>query len=155
MIEELIFKLEAEANSEADLHAWCQTELATNEQTRENKQAEVESLTATSEKLTAEIAQLSAEITALSDAIAEIRASQATATKIRSEEKATNAQTVADAKEAQEAVELATKVLRDFYTKAANAGSLLQGATQSSAAIGAEMEARAKAPYTGMQDEST
>merc|ERR1719277_2921951 len=145
MIEDLIFKLEAEQNSEADLHSWCTTELSTNKQTRENKAAEVESLTAESEKLAAESARLIEEITSLSDAVAEIRGQQAEATKIRGEEKATNAQTVADAKEAQAAVEAATKVLRDYYTKAADASLL-----QDTAALGQEMtRASDAAPYKG------
>merc|ERR1719379_1953594 len=41
------------------------------------------------------------------------------ATEIREKEKAENLQTIADAKEAQEAVEQALKVLRDFYAKQA------------------------------------
>merc|ERR1719171_2201921 len=100
MIKAMIVKLMEEANSEADHKAYCDTELATNKQTRENKAAEVEELTAAVEKHTAEIEQLAVEITQLSDAIAEIRKQQAEATKIRNEEKATNAETVADAKEA-------------------------------------------------------
>merc|ERR1719261_1622407 len=42
MIKDLIVKLMEEANSEADHKAYCDTELATNKQTRENKAAEVE-----------------------------------------------------------------------------------------------------------------
>merc|ERR1711957_362099 len=115
MIKELIVKLMEEANSEADHHAYCETELATNKQTRDNKASEVEDLSAESDKLTAEVTQLAEEITQLSDDIAEIKGKQAEATKIRTEEKATNAETVADAKEAQIAVSKATQVLKDFY----------------------------------------
>merc|ERR1719326_1841859 len=99
MIKDLIVKLMEQANSEADHKAYCDTELATNKQTRENKGAEVEELTATVEKLTAESAQLAVEITELSDAVAELRKQQAQASEIRAEEKAKNTQTVADAKE--------------------------------------------------------
>merc|ERR1719487_1943592 len=101
--------------------------MATNKQTRENKAAEVEELTATSEQLTAKSEELSEQIASLSEAIAAITAQQKEATKIRAEEKATNAQTVADSKEAQTAVELATKVLKDFYSKMPGA-ALVQGA---------------------------
>mmetsp|Transcript_52470 Transcript_52470/g.119952 ORF Transcript_52470/g.119952 Transcript_52470/m.119952 type:complete len:657 (-) Transcript_52470:15-1985(-) len=132
MIKDLIVKLMEEANAEADHNAFCSTELATNKQTRENKAAKAEDLAATADKLTADIALLAEEITKLADDIASIMAEQAEATKLRGDEKAINAQTVADAKDGQEAVERAIKILREFYTKAE--GSFVQE------------------PYKGMQD---
>jgi len=119
--------------------------LATNKQTRENKQAEVDELSAEIDKRTADDAQLASDITTLSDAIAELRGQQSEATKIRNEEKATNTQTIADAKVAQEAVSRATQVLKDFYASAG--GALLQGGV----GLRAEMEQAAKDPYKGMQ----
>merc|ERR1719183_1114109 len=50
MIKDLITKLMEEANEEADHHAYCQTELATNKQTREIKSSEVDELTANLEE---------------------------------------------------------------------------------------------------------
>merc|ERR1712110_273264 len=70
MIKDLIVKLMEQANSEADAKAYCDTELATNKQTREDKQAEVEELSASIEKNEAESAQLKEEIQSLSDAVA-------------------------------------------------------------------------------------
>jgi len=148
MIKDLIVKLMEQANSEADHKAYCDTELATNKQTRENKAAEVEELTASVEKHTAEIEQLTVQITELSDAISEIRKQQAQATQIRNEEKATNAETVADAKEAQAAVEQATQVLKEFYAMASDS-SLLQGGT----GMRQEMSQAVNVPYKGMQAE--
>merc|ERR1711957_877988 len=69
MIKDLIVKLMEEANAEADHHAYCETELATNKQTRDNKASEVEDLSAESDKLTAQATQLAEEITRLSDDI--------------------------------------------------------------------------------------
>merc|ERR1719238_2406935 len=120
MIKDLIVRLMEEANSEADMKAYCDTELATNKQTREDKQAEVEELSATVEKLEAESAKLQEEIQALSDAVAKLRQEQAEATSMRNEEKARNAQTVADAKDGQAAVEKATQLLKEFYGNAAD-----------------------------------
>lgn len=145
MIKDLIVKLMEEANAEADHKGYCDTELATNKQTREIKSAEVEDLTAQIEKNTADISQLSEDITTLSDEIAEISAQQAEATKIRDEEKAKNAVTIADAKEAQGAVEKAIQVLKDFYAKAAEA-ALIQGQE----GLGSEMAQATHAPYKGM-----
>jgi hypothetical protein len=150
MIKDMIVKLMEEANGEADHKAYCDTELATNKMTRDNKQSEVDELTANVEEHTAASAMLSTEITNLSDAIAEIKESQASYTSSRNEEKAVNAHAVADAKEAQTAVEKATQVLKDFYGSAS--ASLLQGG----AGLAEEMAqaAKAKAPYGGQQAES-
>jgi len=151
MIKDLIVKLMEETNSEADQHAYCTTELAKNKETRTNKQSEVEELMATIEKLTAESARLQSEIAELTAGIAELKEKQEEATKIRNEEKATNAKTVADAKAAAIGVQKATKVLKDFYDKAADA-SFLQGAQGSAAneELQDEMRAAADAPYKGM-----
>jgi len=152
MIKELIVKLMEETNAEADEHAYCITELAKNKEVRNNKAAEAEELAATVEKLTAESARLSEEIAELTKAIAEVKEKQEEATKIRSEEKATNAKTVNDAKEAAVAVQKATQVLKDFYAKAADA-AFLQGAqgSQMEDRLVTDMAATAKAPYKGMQ----
>jgi len=149
MIKDLIVKLMEQANSEADHKGYCDTELATNKQTREIKQSEVEELSASVDKNTAASNQLAQEIAELSDAVAALRQEQAQATKNRAEEKATNAETVADAKEAQVAVEQATKVLKEFYAKAGDS-SLLQGG----AGMAQEMQQAAQDPYKGMQTES-
>merc|ERR1719291_1431456 len=141
MIKDLIVRLMEEANAEADHHAFCSTELATNKQTRENKAADVEKLTASVDKMTAEIGELATEITQLSDAIAEISAQQSEGTKLRAEEKSANEQVLADAKAAQEAVEKAIQLLRDFYGKQDAAAAMVQQAQRE--------------PYTGMGDAST
>merc|ERR1719454_2002716 len=83
MIKDLIVKLMEEANAEADQHAYCETELATNKQTREIKSSEVDELTASLEEETATFERLTTEITELSENIAETKASQAEATKNR------------------------------------------------------------------------
>merc|ERR1719352_2266064 len=117
MIKDLIVKLMEEANSEADQHAYCETELATNKQTREIKSSEVEELTAELESQNALREKLTTEITQLSDEVAEIKAQQNKATTIRAEEKKTNDATIADAKVAQAAVEKATSVLKNYYSR--------------------------------------
>merc|ERR1719373_1408245 len=62
MLKDLIVKLMEQANAEADHNAFCTTELATNKQTREIKQAEVDELTAAVEKHTAEGEKLASEL---------------------------------------------------------------------------------------------
>lgn len=149
MIKDLIVKLMEQANSEADHKAYCDTELATNKQTREIKTAEIDELSANIEKNVAASAQLAEEMADLSDSISELRKQQSDATQLRSTEKATNAQTVDEAKAAQVAVERATQVLKEFYAGAADANFL-----QGNAGLRQEMAQAAQAPYKGMQTEN-
>merc|ERR1719261_1627351 len=115
-----------QANEEADQNAWCTTELGTNKMTRDSKSDGVDQLTSEKDILSAEIAKLEEEISQLTTAIAEINKAVAEATVNRQEEKATNEQTIADAKEARSAVTRATTVLKEFYRKAAVATALTQ-----------------------------
>jgi len=148
MIKDLIVKLMEEANAEADQHAYCETELATNKQTREIKSSEVEELTAELESQNALLEKLTTEITELSDEVAEIKGQQKKASDIRAAEKKTNAATVADAKVAQAAVEKATAVLKDFYSSVAAGSALLQD----TAGLKQEMsQAASLDPYKGQQ----
>merc|ERR1719506_1779553 len=148
MIKDLIVKLMEEANAEADQHAYCQTELATNKQTREIKSSEVEELTAELESQNALLEKLTTEITQLSDEVAEIKGQQKEASDIRAAEKKTNAATIADAKVAQDAVEKATAVLKDFYSQHAASSALLQD----TAGLKQEMnQAASLDPYKGQQ----
>jgi len=150
MIKDLIVKLMEEANAEADQHAYCETELATNKQTREIKSSEVEELTASLEEGQATFERLTTEIASLSDSIAEIKGQQAAATELRGQEKKTNAATVADAKQAQDAVQKAIAVLKEFYGASADL-AMVQGG----AGLKQEMHQAALPTYRGNQDSST
>jgi len=151
MIKDLIVKLMEQANAEADQHAYCETELATNKQTREIKSSEVEELSAELESSNALLEKLATEIAELSDEVKTLRAQQAEATKIRAEEKKTNAITIEDAKVAQTAVEKATTILKDYYASVAAGASLVQD----NAGLKQEMrQAASLDPYKGMQASS-
>jgi chromosome segregation ATPase len=126
MIRDLITKLLEEAASEADHKAFCDAELATNKQTRQNKAEAVEELTAEVEKQTAISAKLAGEMADLQEEISDIDKAMVTATSERQEEKEKNAATVKDAAEAQTAVAEALAVLREFYAKAAQATAFVQ-----------------------------
>jgi len=126
MIKDLLVRLMEEANEEAEHKGWCDTELATNEQTRKQKTNAVESLHAETDELEASIAKLKEDIADLTTAVAELDAAMAKATQLRQQEKTTNLATIKDAQEAQTAVAQALLVLREFYAKAAEATALLQ-----------------------------
>merc|ERR1719399_2074208 len=112
MIKDLVYKLMEEATEEAEHKGWCDTELVTNKQTRDAKAEDVNTLTQEIEDLTAGIAELDASM------------AKATADRTASKEK--NEATIADAKEAQEAVTAAMTMLKEFYAKASEATALNQ-----------------------------
>merc|ERR1719169_151771 len=142
MIKDLITRLMEEANEEAEHKGWCDTELSTNEQTRKEKTEAVETLHAEIDQLEASIAKLTEDISELTKAIAELDAAMAKATKLRTEEKAKNTETISDAGEAQTAVAQALTVLKEFYAKAGEATALLQ------------KPEIFDSPYKGMQSEN-
>jgi chromosome segregation ATPase len=137
MIKDLVVRLMEEANDEAEHKGWCDTELASNQQTREEKTSEVETLHAQIDELEASIAKISEDIQTLTEQVADTTAEMAEATKIREDEKSENAATVADAKAAQTAVAQAMTVLNQFYEQAGEATAFVQS------------------PYQGMQSENT
>jgi hypothetical protein len=144
MIKGLIAKLEEEAAAEADKKAWCDGELKDNKLTREAKTAEVDTITATVDMLKATISKLSTSITEHSEKLVALDAAMKEATEVRHKEKAENEETIADATAALEAVTLATKVLKEYYAKAAPA--MLQQSPADDAPESFSNEA-----YTGMQ----
>merc|ERR1719330_1927462 len=146
MIKDLIVRLMEEANEEAEHKGWCDTELATNEQTRKEKTDAVEVLHAEIDQLEASIAKLTEEIADLTAAVAALDAAMAEATTLRQEEKATNMATIEDAQEAQTAVAQALTVLKEFYAKAGEATALLQQQP-----VAPEIF---ESPYKGMQAEN-
>merc|ERR550537_1363325 len=66
MIKDLIVKLMEEATEESEHKGWCDTELGTNKQTREDKADAVSTRTAQAEELSAKIAKLGTEMAELS-----------------------------------------------------------------------------------------
>mmetsp|Transcript_59817 Transcript_59817/g.129594 ORF Transcript_59817/g.129594 Transcript_59817/m.129594 type:complete len:678 (-) Transcript_59817:45-2078(-) len=152
MIKDLLTKLMEEANSEADHKAWCDSELATNEKTREQKSREASDLAAQVDEQGALSAQLAQEISDLNAAVVELGDLMAKATAARTEEKAKNSATVEEAKAAQAAVMEAMKILKEFYAGAASATALTQLSGRRQAP---EEDAPFvfDGPYKGMQSE--
>eukprot|EP00397_Hematodinium_sp_SG-2012_P022830 GEMP01023681.1.p1 GENE.GEMP01023681.1~~GEMP01023681.1.p1 ORF type:complete len:661 (+),score=251.96 GEMP01023681.1:39-2021(+) len=148
LIEELVLRLQNEANEEAEHKGWCDTELSTNKQTRDQKNEEVSTLEAHTDNLRSKIAKLAEHIATLSADISEINTAVAAATTQRSEEKTNNAQTVKDAVEGQHAVAQAITVLREFYSNAAAATSFSQKGAADDAPPTFDK------PYTGQQSSS-
>merc|ERR1719379_1907984 len=119
MIKDLIVKLVEEATAEAETKGFCDKEMTTNEHTRKEKTALVETLTA-------DIDELSASVAELTEAIADLDAAIEKATGIRNAERKKNKETIKDAQDAQVAVAAALTVLKEFYAKASKATSFTQ-----------------------------
>merc|ERR1719215_1358890 len=126
MIKDMISKLVQEATAETEHKGWCDTELTTNKQTRDQKTEAVEELKEDLERQEAVIAQLTQSIEDLTAASQELAKAMADATAERQASKEKNEATIADAKAAQVAVEQATAVMKDFYEKSAQATALVQ-----------------------------
>merc|ERR1719456_140483 len=90
MIKDMITKLMEEANEEAEKKGWCDTEMATNEQTRTQKSEESDKLRAEIEMLDATISKLSSDIAELQEGISTIDKALAEATADREAEQAKN-----------------------------------------------------------------
>jgi hypothetical protein len=74
------------------------------------------------------ISKLTEDVSELTKNVAELDAAMAKATKLRTEEKATNTETITDSEEAQTAVAQALTVLKEFYAKAGEATAFVQKA---------------------------
>jgi len=126
LIDDMITRLLEEANAEAEQKGFCDKELGQSKITRDKLTSEIDELDAAIEEGKAFIMKLTEDIATLTKEIAELDGAVEEATKLREEEKAKNAATIADTKAAQDAVSAATAVLKEFYAKAGQATALLQ-----------------------------
>ncbi len=129
LIQDMLVRLKEEAAEEAEHKSFCDKELKENKLAREAKSQEVDELTATAEELTANIAKAKIEIEKLEASEAALAKAIGEATEIRNAERTKNTKTVADAKQAQDAVNAAIAVLQEFYSGASGAALLQTGAT--------------------------
>merc|ERR1719482_1742945 len=115
MIQKMIFRLMAEQKDEDDHKNWCDMELEKSTESKEDKESKKEELEKKIDKAEADTIELAEEIKVLNEEVAELTAHIKEATEIRKAEKADNAITIKDAKDAQEAISSAIAVLTDFY----------------------------------------
>merc|ERR1719265_1648566 len=120
MIQDMVYKLMEEANEEAEHKGFCDTEMGTNKNTRDQKSSKVEELTASIKEMTADAEMLTSEAAGLTDEVLALDTAVSEASALRSSESAKNKQTISDAVAAKEATQAALKVLKDFYGGAAS-----------------------------------
>merc|ERR1719498_380528 len=126
LIDDMITRLLEEANADAEKDGWCDTEMGKNKVTRNKLTEEIDGLDAAIEDGKATIMKLTQEVAELTKDIEDLDSEMEQATELRQKEKAKNMHVIMDAKAAQKAVSQATKVLKDFYEKAAQATALVQ-----------------------------
>merc|ERR1719235_3013302 len=119
LIEDMIAKLLKEAQEEATQKAFCDEEMGKSTKSKDEKTATLDKLQTRIDGASATIAELTEGVKTLEAEIAEIDKSQATATEIRTTEKADNTAAIADFSQSAEAVVKAMGVLKAFYEGAA------------------------------------
>jgi len=129
MIDGMITRLLEEANADANKEGFCNLEMGKSKITRTKLQEDIDALAAAVDEGKASVLHLSNKISEFSKQVSELDAGMEEAAGMRAEEKEKNQQTIEEAKTAQEKVQAATAVLKDFYAKAADATGFVQTAT--------------------------
>jgi len=148
MVRDLIVKLMEESTAETEHKGFCDTELTTNQQTRDKKTEDIDSLNSDIEDLSANVAQLQQDLSELSAKIKALDQAMIDATKDRMAAKATNKKTIKEAKAAISAVSQALAVLKDFYAKSAESTAFVQAGFQATTFV--QVQASAKGDAGGV-----
>jgi len=120
LISELIAKLEKEAAEAANLHEFCKAEKEKTTAAKTKKQNTIDKLDARLDKAITKQTDLKEAVATLTQEISDLDTGDAEATKIRTEQHASNTKAIADFKEAADAVSDAGDALKEYY------GSFLQ-----------------------------
>eukprot|EP00747_Dinoflagellata_sp_TGD_P148982 gnl/TRDRNA2_/TRDRNA2_176974_c3_seq6.p1 gnl/TRDRNA2_/TRDRNA2_176974_c3~~gnl/TRDRNA2_/TRDRNA2_176974_c3_seq6.p1 ORF type:complete len:350 (+),score=139.54 gnl/TRDRNA2_/TRDRNA2_176974_c3_seq6:74-1051(+) len=123
MINDMIAKLQKEAEGDATEKAYCDKETAETTAKKEDNEAAIKKLTVKIDQAAARSASLKEEVAVLQKELADLAKSQADMNEIRLEEKTTFEKSEADLKQGIEGLQMALKVLKDFYSKESAHGS--------------------------------
>jgi cell division protein FtsB len=137
LIQDMIMKLEATAQSEATEKAWCDEQMAKTEEKKSELDEDIAKLTSKIDVASARSASLKAEVKTLQGELAALAKSQAEMDSIRAETHSDYVQAKSDLESGLEGVRKALSMLREYYGSAAAAASAL---VQSSAAFDAYMQ---------------
>jgi len=128
LISNMIEKLLAEAEADATEKAYCDKEMAETEQKKADKEAAIAKLSTQIDSQTAKSAKLKEEVAALQKELAALAKAQAEMDKLRAEEKAAFDKNSAEMEKGVKGVQLALKVLNEYYAKADKAHGSADGA---------------------------
>jgi len=128
LISNMIEKLLAEAEADATEKAYCDKEMAETETKKADKEAAIEKLSTQIDSQTAKSAKLKEEVATLQKELAALAKAQAEMDKLRAEEKAAYDVNSAEMAKGVKGVQLALKVLNEYYAKADKAHGSADGA---------------------------
>jgi len=128
LITEMVDRLIKEADAEASKKEHCDKELAETEANKEDKEDNTVKLTARIDKMKAGASKLKEESAMLQRELADLAKSQAEADKLRFEEHAAYVNNKAELEEGLEGMQVALKVLRDYYAAGEKAHDSAEGA---------------------------
>jgi len=117
LIMDMITKLEKEAGADASHKAYCDKELGETLSKKDQKEQEIDKLTAQIDSNTARSQQLKEQVATLQEELSDLATAQAEATKIRQEEHAQYEANRPEMEKGLEGVKTALKILREYYAK--------------------------------------
>jgi len=117
MIQDMIAKLEDEAEADATKKAYCDKELKETTDKKDDRSDEIERLTTKLDKATAKSAQLKGQVAALEMELSKLAKSQAEMDNLRREQHEAFEEERAELEKGLEGIKLALKVLKEYYGK--------------------------------------
>jgi len=117
LISSMIEKLLSEAQADATEKAFCDKEMAETEAKQSDKEAAIEKLSTSIDSMSAKSAQLKEQVAVLQKELADISRAQSEMDKLRAEENSAFVKNSAEMKKGINGVQLALKVLNDYYAK--------------------------------------
>merc|ERR1719224_329889 len=117
LIQNMIEKLEKEAEEDATEKAFCDKEMAETEAKKADKEADIEKLSTQIDSMSAKSAKLKEEVGTLQNELSQLAKAQAEMDKLRAEEKAAFDKNSAETEKGIKGVKLALKVLNEYYAK--------------------------------------